>query len=94
MTALADHILRRFGIPWSMVCGPNRTQRVVYCRHLAAAVLRDSGVGVIEVGAALNRDHSTISQVVKKFRMMVEYDTQTAEDFRDALNASCPKEAS
>ena len=47
-------------ITWERIKGRQQAAEVVAARRQAAKMLRDAGLSFPEIGAILNRDHSTV----------------------------------
>lgn len=67
MSRLAIRIASdRTGIPPWQIVSPQRVREVVEARNLAALLMRRSGLSLPAIGAALNRDHTTIFYAIRK----------------------------
>lgn len=55
-----------FGVTLAEMTGPDRRRRIVTARHVAAWCLRRSGFSFVDIGLALNRDHTTIMASVRR----------------------------
>jgi len=55
-----------FGVAVSDLISPRRYKRLTPARQAAAYALRQAGLGVIETGEILHRDHTTITYSVRQ----------------------------
>lgn len=87
-----DRILRAvcdlFGVSLAELRSPRRFARLTPARQAAAYALRWAGIGLVECGALLHRDHTTIVYSVRQAEQRAERDSAYAARLR-ALAAAC-----
>lgn len=59
------------GVPLEDILGHSRNRRLVHARQFTAAILRARGNSYPQIGAILDRDHSTIIHAVRSFFYVV-----------------------
>lgn len=57
---------RHFGITLEVMVGRSRRASVVRPRHISMAAMHRAGLGMMEIARAFNRDHSCVSNALKK----------------------------
>lgn len=55
-----------FGVTSSAILSPARVALIVQARWVYMLALRDAGYGVMQIGAACNRDHSTVQHGLRR----------------------------
>jgi chromosomal replication initiation ATPase DnaA len=66
---------RNFEVTIEEIIGESKIMRIVYARMAVAFIMRQSAsVTLQEIGDAMNRDHATISNLLKKFDCLRESD--------------------
>jgi hypothetical protein len=87
-----DHVLfalaLRTGIQPKAVLGKSRVRGVVYVRKLTSAALRTAGYPFACIGAALDRDHSSIIHQVNEIYAGARFHDDIAADLVWAIHAA------
>jgi chromosomal replication initiation ATPase DnaA len=76
-------VARRFAVTYDELTGRDRHQRITNARQVLAWILRQYGLSFPEIGALLQRDHTTIQYAVAK----IERERGADEQVRRALDA-------
>lgn len=68
LTDVAQKMARDMGHPWDQIAGPRRTRVLVDARTRIAQALRDQGASLTQIGRILNRDHTSILNLIRRSR--------------------------
>lgn len=75
-----------FGVTVYQVLSERRTQAIVLARHAACHMLRERfGMSYPEIGAVLNRDHSTVMNSIARYRERLWADASFRERVENGL---------
>lgn len=67
VVAILDTVGAHFGLSWEELIGPRRTAYLANARHVAAWLMRQSGLSLEEIGRALGgRDHTTMLHSIRQ----------------------------
>jgi chromosomal replication initiator protein len=78
--SIAAVVARRLGLAPADLTGPSRRPDVVRARHLALYLSRElTGLSLPRIGAAFDRDHSTVLSAIRKLKRDSASDRELAE---------------
>jgi len=78
---LVRQAARAMGVTPDAIYGPRREQAIVEARWAVIARLYEQGWGLVDIGRALGRDHSSIHHALQR----IEPRMRMNEDFRDLI---------
>jgi len=85
--AILRAVCTTFGVSLAELVGPRRFSRLTPARHAAAWALRKAGLGVVEAGEALHRDHTTVIYSVRRAEALAERDPAYAAQLAALVRA-------
>lgn len=86
MTDVIEITASLLGIPKDTLLGPSRKQAYIRGRQVCAVVLRERGATLEAIGQALNRDNSTVVNILKAGKRQMElspYFSKRVEEVRE-----------
>lgn len=87
---LVDAVSIAYVVPREQILGRSRLTSIVAARHAVFVTLRETGLSYPEIGALLNRDHSTVMSGCKPKRARV-CQRPLAKGTLDAMRVRCQR---
>jgi chromosomal replication initiation ATPase DnaA len=84
---IVAEVARRHGISAERLCSRMRERHLAAAREEAIWMLRQRGLSTLVIGAAMNRDHSTVVYTLAKLRKRMESDELLRERMARAVAA-------
>lgn len=76
--AVLEQVAKELNLTREDILSERRFDKFVFARAVVAILLRDGGLSWPEIGAVLERDHSTIMYLVERYRYKIERDAELA----------------